>query len=165
MLELSNKIDGFEKLELVSYLLEVEGIDLIECGDADRKYYIANCPLHDDKNPSFVVWENTQRCKCYSCWEEGGDIIDFVRRKYGLSFVEAVKKVATPLDTSQTIDKLLEKLDVQPKIDKLMFAKRAKNLFKTLDIQTANGVLYGLNQYLSQHRLYEADLLLKNNGV
>jgi len=53
------------------------------------------CPFHDDHTRgSFKVNLVTGAYRCFSCGASGGDIIDFVRALYGLSFVEALKKLA-----------------------------------------------------------------------
>lgn len=52
--------------------------------------YVACCPLHDEKTPSFYVSEAKQIFKCYGCGA-GGDAISFVMKKESLSFLEAVE--------------------------------------------------------------------------
>ena len=53
------------------------------------------CPFHaDHTRGSFKVNLVTGAYKCFSCDASGGDIIDFARALYGLSFVEALKKLA-----------------------------------------------------------------------
>lgn len=53
------------------------------------------CPFHDDHHPgSFGVNLDTGGYNCFSCREKGGDIIAFTQRLYGLSFNEAVQKLA-----------------------------------------------------------------------
>lgn len=47
-----------------------------------------NCPFHEDDHPSFHVNERTGRYKCYACGAEG-DAIEYVRKRTGVSFVEA----------------------------------------------------------------------------
>ncbi len=49
------------------------------------------CPFHDEKSPSFVVYETNYHC--FGCHEHG-DAIDFVRKKRGLGFIEALKFLA-----------------------------------------------------------------------
>jgi hypothetical protein len=41
--------------------------------------YVAKCPFHNDRKPSFTVYEARGRFYCYGCGARG-DIIDFVRR-------------------------------------------------------------------------------------
>ena len=53
------------------------------------------CPFHDDHRPnSFFVNVDTGTFKCFSCGAGGGDIISFVRFRHGLSFGEALRKLA-----------------------------------------------------------------------
>jgi DNA primase len=52
------------------------------------------CPFHDEKTPSFNVTPARGLFYCFSC-AEGGDIIKFVQKIDGLSFVEAVERLAT----------------------------------------------------------------------
>ena len=54
---------------------------------------MASCPFHQDKKPSFSINDAKGFYHCFSCGESG-DAIKFVERMEGLSFVEAVKKLA-----------------------------------------------------------------------
>lgn len=40
----------------------------------------ALCPLHAEKTPSFVVYTETQRWRCYGACGVGGDVIELARR-------------------------------------------------------------------------------------
>ncbi len=51
------------------------------------------CPFHDEKTPSFNVTPARGLFYCFSC-TEGGDAIKFVQKIDGLSFVEAVERLA-----------------------------------------------------------------------
>ncbi|MGN0832138.1 MAG: DNA primase [Kiritimatiellia bacterium] len=53
----------------------------------------ACCPFHHEKTPSFVINEAKGFYHCFGCGESG-DAIGFVRKMDGLTFVEAVKKLA-----------------------------------------------------------------------
>jgi len=53
------------------------------------------CVFHtDNKTGSFRVNTGTGAFKCFSCGAAGGDIIAFEMEKYGLSFTEALAKLA-----------------------------------------------------------------------
>lgn len=52
------------------------------------KHSKALCPFHDDHNPSMGIKNN--RFYCFACGESG-DVIDFVMKKEGLNFTQAVK--------------------------------------------------------------------------
>jgi DNA primase len=51
------------------------------------------CPFHDEKTPSFNVTPGRGLYYCFSC-AAGGDVIKFVQEIDGLSFVEAVERLA-----------------------------------------------------------------------
>lgn len=55
--------------------------------------YMACCPFHNEKTPSFSVSEKNQFYHCFGCGESG-DVISFVQKYYNLSFGEAVEKLA-----------------------------------------------------------------------
>jgi DNA primase len=55
--------------------------------------YKGLCPFHGEKTPSFTVTPARDSWKCFGCGE-GGDIFNFVMRRDGLSFPEALKVLA-----------------------------------------------------------------------
>ncbi len=55
--------------------------------------FVANCPFHHEKTPSFHVTPSMQRFHCFGCGK-GGDAITFVRDYENLPFVEAVRTLA-----------------------------------------------------------------------
>lgn len=52
--------------------------------------YIGRCPFHEDHNPSFVVYPQSQSFYCFGC-QAHGDIVSFLMRAETLSFPEALK--------------------------------------------------------------------------
>ena len=52
------------------------------------------CPFHEEKTPSFNVTPARGLFYCFSC-SEGGDAIKFVQKIDGLSFVEAIERLAS----------------------------------------------------------------------
>jgi DNA primase len=75
-------------------IVEVVGayVRLIPTG----KNYKALCPFHQEKDPSFHVSPDKGVWHCFGCGA-GGDVIDFVQRIEGLTFTEAVAKLARQL--------------------------------------------------------------------
>lgn len=53
----------------------------------------ALCPFHHEKTPSFMVNRQRQIFHCFGCGK-GGDAVGFLMEHEGLSFVEALKKLA-----------------------------------------------------------------------
>ena len=51
----------------------------------------ACCPFHNERHPSFKVYEDHYHC--FGCGEHG-DHIDFVQKLYGLSNIEAAKRIS-----------------------------------------------------------------------
>lgn len=98
-------IDGWEKRDIVEVLQEL-GLELTPAEGSDRPYYKAFCPFHDNtKSEAFFVFPSIQRCQCYACWEEGGDVIDFTRKFLKVSFREALAKSCVQVDTLSSIAK------------------------------------------------------------
>lgn len=55
--------------------------------------HLGRCPFHDEKTPSFWVNDVKGVYHCFGCGASG-DVIDFVREKQGLDFVEAIEYLA-----------------------------------------------------------------------
>lgn len=51
------------------------------------------CPFHNEKTPSFHVDPDRQIYRCFGC-SRGGDVINFLMEKKGLSFAEAVTELS-----------------------------------------------------------------------
>lgn len=58
--------------------------------DVDRGGF-ACCPFHNEKHPSFKVYEDHYHC--FGCGKHG-DHVDFVQKLYGISNIEAAKKIS-----------------------------------------------------------------------
>lgn len=55
--------------------------------------YVALCPFHSEKTPSFHVYTDNQSFYCFGCGA-GGDVITFIKRIENLSYIEAIKLLA-----------------------------------------------------------------------
>jgi DNA primase len=73
-----------------------------ECGVALRpagRDYKGLCPFHDEKTPSFTVSVQKQIFYCFGC-QTGGNVISFVQKHEGKSFVETMEWLAGRLNIS-----------------------------------------------------------------
>lgn len=67
--------------------------------------FVALCPFHREKTPSFNVSPSRQSFHCFGC-HKGGDVFTWVREYENLNFMEAVRRLAQragiPLEFEQT---------------------------------------------------------------
>ncbi len=77
-----------ERIDLLA-LVQKHGVELKKAGRSHRGL----CPFHSEKSPSFHVWADERRFKCFGC-QAGGDAITFVQRILGKSFVETLHELA-----------------------------------------------------------------------
>lgn len=84
----------------------------------------ALCPFHNDRHPSLFV--DDDHYYCYACGEHG-DVIDFTSKLYGLSMLDAAKKLA--YDFGITQDKPPDKA-MQEKLNRKSEAQRLRELEK-----------------------------------
>ncbi len=61
--------------------------------NAGKGDYWACCPFHAEKTPSFHVEDRKGRYHCFGC-KASGDIFTFLVEKEGVSFPEAVERLA-----------------------------------------------------------------------
>ncbi len=73
----------------------------------------ACCPLHGEKTASLKVYDGIRGWHCFGCGQ-GGSVIDFVMRYFGLNFLDAQKKInddfrlGLPIGEKLTRDQQLE---------------------------------------------------------
>ena len=51
------------------------------------------CPFHNEKTPSFTVFQDTRSFYCFGCGASG-DVISFIMKAENLTYIEAVKYLA-----------------------------------------------------------------------
>jgi len=65
------------------------GVELHRAG----RDFVACCPFHEEKTPSFHVNPARQTWHCFGACQTGGNAIGYVMRREGLSFPEAVREL------------------------------------------------------------------------
>lgn len=59
--------------------------------------YKGNCPFHNERTPSFVVFPNSGTWHCFGACATGGDVFNFLMRKENLDFREVLQMLARDL--------------------------------------------------------------------
>lgn len=120
------KQDSIEHLKSV-----VDIVDLVSNYVVLKKAganFIGLCPFHQEKTPSFTVNTQKQFFHCFGCGT-GGDAISFIMNHLGLSYPDAIEKIAQdynisleyeksapkPNSSLETINKLYKKILQQNK--------------------------------------------------
>lgn len=65
------------------------------------RHFKGLCPFHSEKSPSFIVSPERQSYKCFGC-QEGGDVISFLQKYDGYSFLEALEFLAKKVGVTLT---------------------------------------------------------------
>ena len=68
-------------------LVEASGVKLVDQGSQQ----VGPCPFHDDPGASLIVSPVQNRWRCSGGCEAGGDVIDWVMKRQGVSFSHAVE--------------------------------------------------------------------------
>ena len=107
------------------------------------------CPFHNEKTPSFMVYEDTQSFYCFGCGA-GGDAITFTMKIENLDYIEAVKLLAERAGLSMPQDGYDDSL--HQKKNRILAANReAARFFHSclLDKKNSHALNYFLNRGLS----------------
>ena len=157
-------MNNFLKSDIVDIVTQY--IPLVKHGDSEHPYFMGSCPFHgDDVNPSFTVYPNTQLAFCWTCAQEGMDVIGFIRRLNNCSYDEAVELVTTPLSDEKAFEIAIKDSYVENAPDLLMYALRLNKLYHKLDIKEALRVSYTVHQALEEMKLVIASNILCKYGV
>ncbi|MDE5874012.1 MAG: DNA primase, partial [Muribaculaceae bacterium] len=120
--------------------------------------YMALCPFHNERTPSFHV--NTVRnfCYCFSC-HTGGGPIDFLMKKEGITYPEALKKLADrygiKVEEKELTDEEREKQSAREAM--IVANEWAMKYFENSLFETEEGQNVGLSYIYDKRQLtYEA---------
>lgn len=87
---MSNPIDQIkDRLDIVE-VISASGVNLRRTG----RSFVGFCPFHPNtRTPAFTVYPDTQSFYCFGC-HAAGTVFDFVMRKEGLDFRDALEQLA-----------------------------------------------------------------------
>ena len=107
------------------------------------------CPFHNEKTPSFMVYEDTQSFYCFGCGA-GGDAITFTMKIENLDYIEAVKLLAERAGLSMPQDGYDDSL-TQKKNRILAANREAARFFYSclIDEKNSHALKYFLNRGLT----------------
>ncbi|MBK5257794.1 MAG: DNA primase, partial [Vicinamibacteria bacterium] len=79
------------------------------------------CPFHKEKSPSFTVRADAPVFHCFGCGV-GGDVVEFIKLKEGLSFKDAVESLArrfgVPIpDSREESPEDRQRLEIEPVLE------------------------------------------------
>lgn len=91
------------------------------------------CPFHSEKTGSFTVFED-DRFYCFGCHEHG-DVIDYVKKRYNLDFIQALQflGIETGGDTEIDDSELRKELE-RKKAEAKKHLQRKRDLLHTLSL-------------------------------
>ena len=80
-----------EQIRSASDIVEIIGayVPLKRAGAS----FVALCPFHREKTPSFHVNPSRQSFHCFGC-QKGGDVFRFLQDYESLTYVEAIRRLA-----------------------------------------------------------------------
>ena len=140
--------------------------------------YMALCPFHSEKTPSFVVSKKKQIFKCFGCGESG-NVVSFLMKYKNLNFVETMELLAKNSgiilnynDTEENISKYYNILVDSAKYfyvnlkNNIQVKKYLTNRGLSNSIITKFGLGYSLNSFQSLYKYllnkgYNLDYLIK----
>ena len=109
--------------------------------------YLACCPFHQEKTPSFTVSPSKQFYHCFGCGEHGS-AISFLIEYEGLTFVDAINELANsiglkvPNDAPQKIEKNAENSNLEEviKIASIYYQKQLRAAPKAISYLKSRGL-------------------------
>lgn len=119
-----------------SFIQEIlNRIDVVDVVDQRVKLkkaganYVACCPFHQEKSPSFTVSPSKQFYHCFGCGAHGS-AISFLMEYDGLTFIESVESIANQLGLAVPNDQNNTKKDTAGDFKLEEILKKANHFFK-----------------------------------
>lgn len=104
MAALSTLLSGREKIQEV--LQRIDLVELVRRHVELKKVgrsWVGLCPFHAERTPSFHVFPESRRFRCFGC-DQGGDALTFVMEMEGKDFPTALRQLAEQAGVSLAYD-------------------------------------------------------------
>lgn len=120
--------------------------------------YIANCPFHNEKSPSFSVSASKGIFKCFGCGK-GGNAVTFVQEHEKITYPEAIRWLAEfykiPLEETKASEDQIQQQQVEESLR--LFNEFAASYFTNALLHTEEGQTIGLSYF--KERGFRAETL------
>jgi len=110
--------------------------------------FVACCPFHQEKSPSFTVSPSKQFYHCFGCGEHGS-AISFLIEYEGLSFVEAVNELANTVGLTVPNEDFSEKININENFKLEEALKIANNFYQVQLRKSPKAIAYLKSRGLS----------------
>jgi DNA primase len=110
--------------------------------------YIANCPFHNEKSPSFSVSASKGIFKCFGCGK-GGNAVTFVQEHEKTTYPEAIRWLAEfykiPLEETKASEEQIQNQQVEESLR--LFNEFAASYFTETLLHSEEGQTIGLSYF------------------
>ncbi len=153
-------------------LTKVDIVDIIDEQIPLKKggqNYMACCPFHKEKSPSFTVSPSKQFYHCFGCGAHGS-AIGFIMEYQGLGFVEAVEFIAdraglkVPKSQSNPLDAAISKKKKELKVTLEDLTAQAATFYQKSLLQDSRATQYIQNRGLSLETIEHFGIGYAPNG-
>ena len=112
--------------------------------------YMACCPFHNEKTPSFVVTPSKGFYKCFGCGESGS-AVTFLMKHEGMSYVEAMKYLGAKyhIDVKEK-EESPEEIAARQRTESLTLASEFAERFYVAQLEQPEGRSVGLQYFKSR---------------
>lgn len=129
--------------ELLSRIDIVEVINKVSPLKRTGKNFMCCCPFHKEKTPSFSVSQQKQFFKCFGCGASG-NVIGFLMRYEGLSYPEAIRKLAESI--GMTVPEIPRDRETRTRVRSLTDMMKAASDYYSASLKTNTRTIEYLKQ-------------------
>lgn len=119
------------------------------------------CPFHNDSKPSMQIYPGNKGYFCFVC-NEGGSVIDFVMKYFGLSYVDAIKKLNDDFHLGLDIDKPLDELERKKAREEYRKRQEAQEARRNREKMLFTAYHAALDRYCALDRMKMENLPVKD---